>query len=718
MRCSRLLTLLALTLAVLAMPLAAGARPTGSTIYLRRASFDPLVSPPAALSEVGMSASTLRLVQLDGPPDAAQLDALRAVGMQPLFYIPDNTFLVRASAGSPSQAAGLRWSGVLPAAYKFDPSLADGAGSDTLDLRVVATPDADPSALTRALTAIGGTIRASYTGLTGLDLSVRLPRTALAALAARDDVVWVEPYLAPQLLNDAARDVIGVTAARQELSWLNGAGQIIAVTDTGLDRSTQLSADFSGRVAATFTPHQMYSGCTSTDWSDYNGHGTHVSGSILGSGLLSPSGSSFAGMAPGAQLVVESSINSGMSNSLDCLPFDSSFLQKAYDAGARVQNASWGFIGSYGGYTDFAAVVDDFLYQHPEHLLVVAAGNSGVDANSNGVIDADSITSPATAKNVLAVGASENNRPSSLVLCYSSNPLSRCWSSYVISGAPISTDFVSNNPAGMAAFSSRGPADDGRIKPDLVAPGTNVLSARSHASGVIYPDSYDSNYAYESGTSMATPIVSGAAALVRQWLSQARGISTPSAALVRALLLNGAQDLSPGQYGTGATREIPAAWPNSVEGWGRVNVADSVDLSDSQIVLHDDTLGLSGAGVFEQRMTVGVGQPPLRVTLTWTDYPGSPLASKALVNDLDLEVVAPDGSLIRGNASADLISSCRSTSGADRCNTSESVNITAATTGTYTLRVRGASVAYGPQRFALVARSELRQHVYLPLVMR
>ena len=131
-----------------------------------------------------------------------------------------------------------------------------------------------------------------------------------------------------------------------------------------------------------------------------------------------------------------------------------------------------------------AAGTDDFLYRHPTHLLVVAAGNDGVDTDLNGVIDADSISSPATAKNVLAVGASENSRSPTLGGCMVSNPVNRCWGDYLpLSGQPLTSDFVSNNPSGMAAFSSRGPADDGRIKPDLVAPGSNIISARSHATG-------------------------------------------------------------------------------------------------------------------------------------------------------------------------------------------------------------------------------------------
>jgi hypothetical protein len=280
----------------------------------------------------------------------------------------------------------------------------------------------------------------------------------------------------------------------------------------------------------------------------------------------------------------------------------------------------------------------------------------------------------------------------------------------------------------MAAFSSRGPADDGRIKPDLVAPGTNVISARSHATGATYSDTYDTNYAYDSGTSMAAPLVSGTAALVRQWLSKDRGLIAPSAALVRALLLNGASNLSPGQYGTGSTQEIPSAWPNSVEGWGRANLSQSVQLSGAQIWLSDATGGLSGGESIDYTFVVTDGNPRMRTTLTWADYPASPLASKALVNDLDLEVIAPDGSIIWGNSSSDLTATCRA-QGADRCNTSESVEIAATQLGTYTLRVTGASVAHGPQPFAIVARFGsgsvtpppppiYNYHIYMPLVGR
>jgi hypothetical protein len=442
-------------------------------------------------------------------------------------------------------------------------------------------------------------------------------------------------------------------------------------------------------------------------WSDANGHGTHVTGTLLGSGALSPPGASFAGVAPQASVVVQSVSSGG--DDLDCLPDDASFLAQAYNAGARVQNASFGGPTgqngdeAFGRYTTRAQTMDTFLWQHKDHLLVAAVGNSGSDANNDGVIDNDSVEQPATAKNVLSVGASESNRPPTDATCATNAPQDVCWQSLHFTRAPLANDFVSNNPNGIAAFSGRGPADDGRIKPEIVAPGTNIISSRSHDASASYTTPYSQDYAYESGTSMATPLVSGVAALTRQWLAQHHGVDQPSAALIKALLLNGATNISPGQYGEGIQREIPAAWPNNVEGWGRANIAATVGQGDPQRVWFDDNpSGLQTGQTVSYTLQVSAGQP-LRVTLAWTDYPASPIALKALVNDLDLEVQTPAG-LIMGNASAALPGICRSAKGADRCNTSESIAITAPQTGTYVIRVRAAVVAQGgAQPFALVA---------------
>jgi len=727
-----IIVLLLTTFAASAAPTTAVPGAADHNLYLRRVSFDPLHTAQIAAFANADSSSRLRLMQFNSVPTSAMRAQLAAAGYHALLYIPINALLVRADVHPQALAAlpELRWSGSLPAAYKLPPGLdvaLSGQLAGDLDLRLIAMPDADLDVLARALEALGGVMKNRSAGLNGAVLYVRLPAAALRPVLDRDDVVWAEPAFALKVANDRARTILGVTAAREQLGWLTGAGQIIAVTDTGLDVQQTVEVndnpDFrSGRIAAAFGPAQMSDSCAGlqngASWSDRNGHGTHVAGSALGGGrpLMTPS---LAGMAPGARLVVQavSSGDSIVPGTLDCLDEDNGFLSKAYAAGARIQNGSWGqptgsgFSDQSGGYTAFEQIVDEFLWNHKQHLFVAVAGNGGTDDKlPAGVTDLDSIDSPGTAKNVLTVGASENYRPPTSAACGSfggsGKPENRCYGlSY--GAAPIADDFVSDHAEGLAAFSGRGPADDGRIKPEIVAPGTNIVSTASHSAGAFYPfGNYNADYAYDNGTSMSAPMISGLAALARQWLNEARQITMPSAALVKALLLNGARDLSPGQYGAGTQREIPQAWPNNAEGWGRATITDTIGLNGNQTIwLADDPAGLAQGGSATYSLNVGSGEP-LRITLAWTDYPASPISGRTLVNDLDLEVQTPSGPLLRGNPSADLAVSCRdSSSGADRCDNVESLEIAAPEAGVYIVRVRGVTVPQGPQPCALVARA-------------
>jgi hypothetical protein len=132
------------------------------------------------------------------------------------------------------------------------------------------------------------------------------------------------------------------------------------------------------------------------------------------------------------------------------------------------------------------------------------------------------------------------------------------------------------------------------------------------AAGLAAPgDEIDENYQLNGGTSMATPLVAGAAALAREWLTTIRGVENPSAALLKALLINGAADMSPGQYTV--PQEIPFQRPNFVNGWGRVDLVSSLDPAPPrQIWLRDISNGLETGGMASY--TLDVGSIPITTT--------------------------------------------------------------------------------------------------------
>jgi serine protease AprX len=331
------------------------------------------------------------------------------------------------------------------------------------------------------------------------------------------------------------------------------------------------------------------------------------------------------------------------------------------------------------------------MFAHPDFLLVFAAGNSGEDAKGTGRIDPGSVSSPGTAKNALTVGASKNLVATGGI----QKKLSELHDGAKKWGAePIASEKLSDNPNGLAMFSSRGPTQDGRIKPEVVAPGTNILSTRSHQ-----PDSdklwgeYNSEYLWCGGTSMATPLVAGAATVVREYLVKDRHLANPSAALVKGVLMHTAFDMFPGQFGAvGAEhgQELLTKRPNSDEGYGRVDMDKATGLSSALII--DEKAGVATGEA--QSYPVHVNHSGhMVVTMVYTDAPAAENVSKSLVNDLDLVIVDSSG---------------HETSLNDHTNNSEMVQMDALS-GDYTVRVKGTNVPQGQagkQPYALLVSVE------------
>ena len=339
-------------------------------------------------------------------------------------------------------------------------------------------------------------------------------------------------------------------------------------------------------------------------------------------------------------------------------------------------------------------------------FVAYAAGNAGTDANRDGVVDGSSLDSPGSAKNVLTVGASESGRPSGGGGKTSTTYGSAWGADYRV--PPISTDLISSSPGGepqgIVAFSSRGPAADGRTKPDIVAPGTDIVSARSRASsdtgwGVL---GSNTNYCFLGGTSMATPLAAGAATLVRQYCVESLGMASPSAALLKAALVGGARSLAPGQYGTNQFREIPELpRPNNVEGWGQADVAGTLFPSgEMQAVLLEGPSGLYTGGSNTLMFSVH-SNAALTVVMAYSDYPSALSAAFNLVNDLDLVLLDPDGMPYHPNG----------LDGPDDLNNVEGIDVANAATGRWTLVVSARNVPQGPQPYALYLRGALHMPI-------
>lgn len=677
------------------------------------------------------------LVQFRGPVLDAWKQEVSAAGAELLDYVPEFAFKVRMNPGQANRIeklSSVAWVGLFHPGYKLGPKIARN-GTRVYSVRI--ERGADQAAVAAAIAAAGAQILHQE----GAVLTVAADSAALDAVAHVLDVAAVENFVLRKKHNEFGGGAI-LRANLANASGFTGSTQTIAVADTGLGNGTAPGAppDIpASRIAAIFNWPGAAGGCFASVTDDGavdvdSGHGTHTATSAVGGG--GPSGEG-KGTAPAANLVFQAVENWAVTTSfcktfyglpngyyLVGLPSDiRPLFQQGYTAGARIHSNSWGSDAA-GAYTTDSVNTDEFVWSHRDMTITFSAGNAGTDANANGVVDNGSVGSPATAKNVISVGASENDRQShwecDTSLTYSNCAAQGGQNSLFTYGAawpadypanPVKDDPSAGNAQQMAAFSSRGPADDGRIKPDVVAPGTWVLSGYSDRFQQQYDPSanpqngayqYDGwgyplnqYYKYMGGTSMSNPLVAGGAAVLRDFYQKASAHSA-SAALVKATVINSAVDLLDENNDGVDDNAFPI--PNSHEGWGRVDLAAATDGSHQFV---DEATGLATGGTATYTFTIGAAASPFRATLAWTDFPSTTAAAKNLVNDLDLKVTAPDGTTIYlGNVFA---GGWSQTGGlADRTNNVENVYVAAAGTGTWTVEVRGFNVPSGPQPFALV----------------
>lgn len=568
-----------------------------------------------------------RVIQFSQLPTAEEHRALKALGVQLLDYLPQNAYVAALPTSltrSRLQNFGIRSVVPVQAQWKYTGLLAQGGGTPSYALRgagrvavvVGFHPTIQPAEAAAALTAAGYTITERLDFSRQITLTV--PAADLAALASRPWVASLE-YVAPDPVHDNNR---GRTDHRANaLAADYGAGRHYDGTGVnvahGDDGIIGPHIDFQGRLDQT------------SAGPDGGTHGDHVAGIIMGAGNLDPR---YRGQAVGAFNYYYT-----YPNNINLAPTHYGTRQ------IRITSNSYSN-GCNAGYTSFARQMDQMSRQLPLMLHVFSSGNEGA-SNCNygaGATWGNITGGHKVGKNVLTVGNLSYN------------------------------DLLNSS-------SSRGPATDGRLKPEVCAVGTSVWSTQPN-----------NTYAALTGTSMSCPAVSGVVSqLMHAHKALNNGAEAP-AALVKAALMNTAEDLG-------------NAGPDYRFGYGRIDALRAVRVLEGHTYLVDS---LSQGNTRTHTITVPAGQRQLRVMLYWPDYEAAASSRKNLVNDLDLTLTAPGGTnyqpwILNPTATVAALNSV-AVRGRDTLNNAEQVTLDLPAAGTYTLSINGRAVPQGPQRYYLL----------------
>jgi len=570
----------------------------------------------------------LTILQLQQIPTAKQRQTLKKLKVDLLDYLP-NFAWIAALPTSPSIFDDLealpfhRATLSLLPEDKIEPNLFAGqVGSwainidGTLKLRIFFVRSSTLDDRRRLIADYGGNIvfELDLTNMMRVDLA---PNNVLD-LAQESLVQWIEPLSPPPKVDlDGVRAAMRVNAVQAAPYELSGTGVTVGQWDG--DWVDTSHPDLAGRIQI---------GDPECDLCQTDDHATHVAGIVAGSGKEGTEAGGtplqWRGVAPGAHIVSFEWWNNLEEGLIE-------YTRAIQEDGIDLSTNSWSY-NTLGGYESGNAFYDLIVRGGAGKPIPIVAS-----AGNDGDFGWHTVAEPNIAKNTIVVGA---------------------------------TDASDNS---WCFFSSRGPTDDGRIKPDLVAPGCDSGPDKGVTSTMpdIFTDFSSSRdcdgsgddfcFPYDSinGTSMSAPAVAGAVALL---LEQYRSVKEfdPLPSTLKAILMHTAQDLGP-------------AGPDFRFGYGLVDVKAAVDL------LRDHPDDVTEAKILKQGQVdayateVSDQTTSIKVTLVWDDVPATLNAARTLVNDLDLVLIAPDGTEYQPWALDPQAPSAPAGHGADRINNVEQV---------------------------------------------
>jgi len=570
-----------------------------------------------------------RIIAFEQIPTNEKKKRLELSGIELLDFLPKNAFFARISSGV--DWSSLQNATVLPILneYKLSRLLSREEyphwtlfGEHQIELDAVYFEGSSAEEARKQILSMGGTVVSTNDNQNSMNVRVNLEDLdALYSLTCFHYFDVIPPESMPE--NGNAR-----TNHRSNTLWTengnglkyNGSGVKVMMQDDGIIGP---HIDYTGRIDQ--------SNCSGCSTSDGNTHGDHVSGTIMGAGNLNPEN---RGMAHGADLLVYGSSNGNYND-----------VPNLYDNEDVVITSKSYSNGCNSGYTSLARQLDEQIYNRPSLIHVFSAGNNGTSACSPNDYGAGPTWGNITGghkmgKNVVTVGN-----------------LSRY-------------DF-------LTASSSRGPATDGRIKPDICGVGTSVNSTGP-----------GNDYFTATGTSMSCPGIAGVLAQLYDGYKDLNGGVNPESALMKACILNTAEDLgNPG--------------PDFKYGWGRINARRAFDIISGNQYINGS---ISQGGTNNHQITIPSGVSELRVMVYWMDKEGSTNASTALVNDINMVVTDPGLTsydpwvLDHTPANVDL----NAVRAVDNLNNVEQVTLENPLSGTYNIDLNGFAIPNGPQDYYVV----------------